>query len=266
MNIINLAGEKIENINLPSQFNEELHPNLIWRAFITIQFNKKQPYGAKLGAGMRASAKLSRRRRSYKGSYGHGISRVPRKTLWHRGSQFGWVGAFAPGTVGGRKAHPPKSGKIWDKKINLKERRKAIRSALSATLNKNLLIHRNHQIPDTYPLIVENRFEDISKTKDLIKILKTFGLENELNKLKIKKIRAGKGKNKGRKHKTKIGPLIIVSKKCKLIDAAKNIKGMHIIPINQVNVELLAPGAQPGRLTIYTKAAIERLEKENLFM
>ena len=47
-----------------------------------------------------------------------------------------WVGAFAPGTVGGRRAHPPKSEKIWSKKINKKENAKAIRSAISATLLK----------------------------------------------------------------------------------------------------------------------------------
>ena len=36
-----------------------------------------------------------------------------------------WVGAFAPGTVGGRKAHAPNAEKIFDKKINKKENRKA---------------------------------------------------------------------------------------------------------------------------------------------
>ena len=56
-----------------------------------------------------------------------------------------------------------------------------------------------------------------------------------------------------------------VSKKCKLVQAVENIKGMDIVPINLVNVELLAPGSHAGRLTIYTKGAIERLEKENMF-
>ena len=266
MNLVNLEGKKLKEINPPSQFNEVYHPNLIWRAFVTIQANKRQPYGTKIGAGMRASAKLSRRRRDYKTAYGHGISRVPRKVLWHRGGQFGWVGAVAPGTVGGRRAHPPKAEKIWDKRINIKERKKAIRSALAATLDKNLVALRNHQLPSIYPLVIENKFEDLSKTKDVIKIFENLGLQKELERLDIRKVRAGKGKNRGRKYKSKTGPLILVSKKCSLIDAAKNIHGVNIVQIDQVNVELLAPGSKAGRLTIYTEGAIERLQKENMFM
>ncbi|AJF62534.1 MAG: 50S ribosomal protein L4 [archaeon GW2011_AR20] len=265
MNLVNLEGKKVKEINLPSQFNEEYHPNLIWRAFLTIQGNKRQPYGTNPDAGMNYSAKLSRRRRDYKGSYGHGISRVPRKVLWRRGTQFGWVGAEAPGTVGGRRAHPPKSTKIWDKKINLKERKKAIRSALAATLDKNLVILRNHQLPSIYPLAVENKFEDLSKTKDVIRTLESLGFKKELERLEIKKVRSGRGKNRGRRYKTKTGPLIIVSNKCKLVNAGKNIPGINVIPVNLVNVELLAPGSHAGRLTIYTEGALERLEKENLF-
>ncbi|MEK6835055.1 MAG: 50S ribosomal protein L4 [Nanoarchaeota archaeon] len=266
MNLVNLEGKKLKEINLPIQFSESYHPNLISRAFVTIMSNKRQPYGTKIHAGMRASAKISRRRRDYKGAYGHGISRVPRKILWHRGTQFGWVGAEAPGTVGGRRAHPPKASKIWDKKINIKERRKAIRSALSATLNKDLVILRNHQLPNLYPLIIENKFEDLSKTKDVIKVLENLGLQKELERLEIRKVRAGKGKNRGRKHRNKTGPLLVVSKECKLIDAAKNIHGINVVLINNINVELLAPGSKAGRLTVYTQGAIERLEKENIFM
>jgi len=264
--IISLEGKPIKEINLPNQFNEIFHPNLIWRAFLVIQSNKRQPYGTKPDAGMRYSAKVSRRRRDYRGSYGHGISRVPRKVLWHRGTQFGWVGAFAPGTVGGRRAHPPKSEKIWDKKINIKERRKAIRSALAATLDKNLVMLRNHKIPDIYPIIIEDKFENISKTKEIIEIFEKLGLKKELSRLEVKKIRSGRGKNRGRKYRIKKGPLLIVSKKCKLTDAAKNIQGVDVSTINQINVELLAPGSKAGRLTIYTQGAIEKLAKENLFM
>ena len=96
------------SIELPKQFNEEIRSDLIRRAYLTILSNSRQPYGAKEDAGMRASAKLSRRRRDYKGSYGFGISRVPRKVLSRRGTRFFWVGAVAPGMVSGRKAHPPK--------------------------------------------------------------------------------------------------------------------------------------------------------------
>ena len=265
MNLINLEGKKIKELNLPRQFYEEYHPNLIWRSVITIQANKRQPYGADPEAGKKSSAKLSRRRRDYKTAYGHGISRVPRKILWKRGSQFGWVGAFAPGTVGGRKAHPPKASKILIKKINKKENRKAIRSALSATINKELVIKRNHKLPSIYPLAIENNFENLSKTKEVIKILHNLGLKDELARLR-RKIRAGKGKLRGRKYKHNIGPLIVVSDNCKLMKAGRNIIGLDIVKVNNLNTELLAPGTQAGRLTIFTEKALEKLEKDNLFI
>ena len=60
--------------------------------------------------------------------------------MWRRGTQFMWVGALAPGTVGGRKAHPPKASKIWNLKINKKERAKAIRSALGGSAKESIAV------------------------------------------------------------------------------------------------------------------------------
>jgi len=101
-------------LKLPIQFSEPVREDLIQRAVLTVEANTRQPYGTKPAAGMRHSADVSRRRRKYRGSYGHGISRVPRKVLSRRGTQMFWQGAVAPGTVGGRKAHSPKAEKIWD--------------------------------------------------------------------------------------------------------------------------------------------------------
>jgi large subunit ribosomal protein L4e len=38
---------------------------------------------------------------------------------------------------------------------------------------------------------------------------------------------------------------------------------VDVITHDQLNAELLAPGTFPGRLTIYTEAAIEKLEEAN---
>ena len=265
MKVINLEGKKIREINLPKQFSEPYHPNLIKRAILAIQGNKRQPYGASPRAGLRYSSTLSKRRKKYKGSYGKGISRTPRKVMWRRGTQFGYVGATAPGTRGGRKAHPPKAEKIFSKKINVKERRKAIRSALAATFNLELMKKRNHQIPEEFPFIIEDNFENIEKTKDVKNILKKLGFEKELERCEKKKIRAGKGKTRGRKYKKKTGPLVVVSKRCKLEKSIINIPGLEIMEIKNINAELLAPGTHAGRLTIYTESAINMLEKEKLF-
>ncbi|MEK6948877.1 MAG: 50S ribosomal protein L4 [Nanoarchaeota archaeon] len=264
--VYDVSSKKIGEMDLPMQFNEDVRQDLISRAVIAIQSNKRTPYGNMPTAGKRSSHEVSKRRRNYRGSYGHGISRSPRKVLSRRGTRFMWVGAFAPNTVGGRRAHPPKAEKRWDKKINRKERRKAIRSAISATVISELVRKRGHMVPGNYPFALDKKFEELSKTKDVISSLKTIGLESELERTEERSIRSGKGKMRGRKYRQKKGPLIIVvSKDAKIMKAAANIPGVDVIDVRNLNVELLAPGEMPGRLTLWTTGAIEMLEKENLF-
>ncbi len=256
-----ITGKK----ELPAQFNELVRPDLIKRAVEAIQANRRQPYGAKPDAGMRASAEVSRRRRKYRGSYGHGISRVPRKVMTRRGVQMYWVGAFAPGTVGGRRAHPPKQFKDSRKKINTKERRKATRSAITSTITRELVEKRGHQLPKEYPFIIEDKIEGISQTKKLLESLKKLGLEKELKRTSGSKIRAGRGKSRGRKYKTRKGPLLVVSRECPLLKTAANIPGLDAAEVQNLNAEMLAPGTQVGRMALFTEAAMERLAKEKLF-
>jgi large subunit ribosomal protein L4e len=254
------------NAKLPLQFDESYHPNLIKRAVHALQSKARQTYGASPDAGMRHASKLSKRRRKYRGCYGFGISRVNRKIHSRRGTRFFWVGTFSPQTVGGRRSHPPKAEKIWIKKINKKERRKAIRSAMAATVNREIVEERGHKIPTEYPFIIKSDFEKMAKTKDLEKVLKTLGFDQDLERSLITKIRAGIGKRRGRKYKKKKSLLIVVSEKCPVIDAANNLPGVDIVAVNSLNCELLAPGAAPGRATLWTESAITKLEKDKLFM
>lgn len=262
--VLNIQGEKVRSVELPEQFGEEIRPDIIKRAVIAVKANKRQPSGANLRAGMRHSTKLSRRRRKYKTSYGHGISRVPRKIMSRRGRNFFWVGALAPNTVGGRRSHPPKAEKIWSQKVNTKERRLAIRSALAATCLKEF-VEKNGHLFKQVPIIIVSDFENIKKTKEVKNILISLGLDRELERSSVKKIRPGKGRMRGRKYKTRKGPLIVVSKICSLQQSAKNIPGIDVALVESLNAELLAPGYEPGRLTIFTDKAIERLDKEKLF-
>jgi len=176
-----------------------------------------------------------------------------------------WVGAFAPGTVGGRNAHPPKANKIWSKKINRKERRMAIRSALAATVLKEFVAGRGHQLPNNYPFAVESRIESLEKTKTVKDVLEKLGFSEELKRTEERTIRAGKGKMRGRKYKSKKGVLIVVGENCRLMTTAKNLHGIEVAEIKNINVELLAPGAQAGRLTLFTDGALAKLNKEKLF-
>ena len=266
MKIIDLEGKEIGEKDLPKQFYEEVRADIIKRAVLVIQNNNRQPRGASPVAGKRASAKVSRRRNNYRGSYGHGISRVPRKVISRRGTRLNWIGAFAPGTIGGRRAHPPKAEKIWTQKINKKERRKAIRGAISATILPKIVEKRGHKLPDNYPFIVDDKIESIEKTKDVLKALKKIGFEKELDRTKQKTVRAGKGKIRGRKYKKKVGPLIIISKESKIMKSACNIPGIEICEVKKINAELLAPGTNPGRIALWTNSAIDVLNKNKLFL
>ncbi len=262
--LYDISGKKVKEIELPEQFNESYRPDLIKRAVLVIQANSRQAYGANTRAGMRQRGKLSRRRRKYKGAYGKGISHVPRKTMTKRGTQFFWVGAEVPQNVGGRRAHPPKAEKIWDLKINQTERKKAIRSALNASTNLELVNARGHRTTAT-PFIIESKLENIQKAKDLQKLLETIGLKEELARVDSRKVRAGRGKMRGRVYKTKTGPLIIVSGDCKLIQGAANIPGVETITVKELNTEVLAPGSNAGRLCIWSDKALESLHKDKLF-
>ncbi len=251
------------SVTLPVQFEEVVRPEVIRRAAEAMWSRNRQAYGASPEAGKRQSVWISKRRRRYRGCYGHGISRVPRKIMSRNGMRMNWVGAFAPGTVGGRRAHPPKAEKIWERKINKKENRLAIRSALAATMHKGLVAARGHQTPQQYPFIISNDFEKIAKTKQLVQSLRALGLKEELERCAQKKIRAGKGKARGRPYKKRTGPLMVVATNAPLLKL--QLPGVDIVMVNALNAHLLAPGA-PGRLTLYTESAIERLRTEQLFM
>jgi len=250
---------------LPAQFSEPVRADIIKRAVEAIWSHERQPYSSDPRAGKKASAKLSRRRRDYRGGYGHGISRVPRKILSRNGTNMMWVGAFAPGTVKGRRAHPPVASKDWIQKINDKERRMAIRSAIAATVDKVLVAQHGHALPVNYPFIISNAFETLDKTQSVGDALAKLGFEQELLRSSRKKIRSGKGKSRGRRYRTATGPLIVVAGDCKLLRAAKNLAGVDVLPVARLNAKVLAPGAVPGRLTLFTASAIDKMTKENLF-
>lgn len=261
--LINLEGEKGTK-ELPKQFDEQINPDLIKRAVLFEQSISRQPYGSYKEAGKGYAVTVYKRRRHYRASYGLGISRVPRKVMSRRGMRFMWLGAFAPGTVGGRRAHPPKAEKIWATKINKKEYSKAIRSAIAATAKKELVSARGHLIPKNYPFVLSEA-EGIDKTKTVKQLLEKIGLKEELQRSKKRRIRAGHGKLRGRRLKKKKGPLLVVSMNCPLLKSARNIPGMDVVEVDKLKAELLAPGTAIGRLTIFTEEALNKLDKEALF-
>jgi len=218
-------------------------------------------------AGRKSSAKFEGTRRGFGHSYNLAAARVPRLML-RAGRRTGRV-MNVPQAVGGPAAHPPKAEKIWSIKINLKERRLAIRSALAATADPKMVSERGHAITDKLatPLVFVNEFEAIDKTKTFTDLLVTLGLSDELARSSKKKVRAGKGKLRGRRYRTYKGPLVVVSdSKAPLVKAARNVPGIDVVTVRNLNAELLAPGTHMGRLAVFSQAALEKIENENLFI
>ena len=71
---------------------------------------------------------------------------------------------------------------------------------------------------------------------------------------------------RGRKYKRRKGVLIVASSECPLLKAAKNVPGVDAVEVKAINAELLAPGADAGRVTLWTEKAVQKVAEEKLFM
>lgn len=255
-----LKGKVIkERVTLPSHFDTPYRPDVIKRAVLAVQSRKRQPHGVDELAGKRNTAQSWQT--------GHGRSRMPR--IKGSGTSAANKAAFAPGTVGGRVAHPPEARKVLVERINTKENRLAIRSAIAASANPEFVKARGHKIENIpqIPMVVSDKLESVSTTKEVFEALILLGLGDDLDRASNgRNIRAGKGKMRGRKMKTPKSLLIVVGADSGIGKAARNLPGVDITEVHGLNAELLAPGTHPGRLVVWTRSAIDRLQKENLFI
>src|SRR3989337_3536876 len=106
--ILDISGKKTKTIELPSAFSKSVREDLIQRV---VEMKKhKQPYAPYFMAGKQhsASGRIVHRRHVWRSGYGRGASRVTRKNMSRRGSQFNWIAAEISSAVGGRRAHPPR--------------------------------------------------------------------------------------------------------------------------------------------------------------
>ncbi|MFP9192576.1 50S ribosomal protein L4 [Natronosalvus vescus] len=243
----NLDGDDAGEIELPAVFETEYRPDLIARAVRVSQANSKQTYGADEFAGMRTPAESF-------GS-GRGMAHVPRQN---------GRGRRVPQTVKGRKAHPPKAEKDQSESINKKERQLAIRSAIAATTDADVVAERGHVFDDDaeLPLVVSDDFEDLVKTKEVVSFLEAVGVDADIERADDgRSVRAGQGKLRGRKHKQPKSILFVTSSETGPSRAARNLAGADVVTAAEVNAEDLAPGTQPGRLTVWTESAVEEVSQ-----
>ena len=248
--IFDLQGKPVGKTILPNVFETPLRPDVIKRAVLAIQSRRRQPQGRDPMAGKKTSAESR--------GTGLGIARLPRV----KGG--GGRAALAPSTVGGRQPHPPRSEKKIVKHISKKEAHLALRSAIAATASKEEVASRGHAVEGVpqFPLVVTTSIEELTKTKEVEEALTNLGVLSDLYRVKAsRKIRAGKGKRRGRKMKQAVGPLIVVAENKGIINAGNNIPGVDVTTVNNLNTEMLAPGTHSGRLTLWSSSAIERLKK-----
>ena len=241
----------VGEVQLPEVFLAPVRSDLVNFVFANLNKNRRQAYGVDQRAGMEYNAE----------SWGPGraVARVPRVSGsgTHRSGQ----GAFANSCRGGRMFNPTTVWRRLHRKVNLNQRRHAVASAVAASAVPSLVLARGHrinQVPEI-PLVVDSL--QVSKTKELLKILNMLGCEDELSTIvENKKIRPGVGKARNRKFKVKKGPLIIYDNgSVNVKKAARNIPGVEVCHVERLNLLQLCPGGHLGRFVIWTKDAFEKL-------
>lgn len=242
-------GSKKGDASLPAAFETAVRPDLIRKAVSAARANRRQRYGAAPMAGaMHSSASAGK---------GRGLSRVPR-------IQGSGTAALAPPVVGGRRAHPPTARKDWTEKINRKERRLAIKSALAATASVELVKARGHRLGDDVkvPFVITDDLEQVSTSKAALELFTKMGLGDELARARDGvHVRAGRGKTRGRRLRRPVSILVVANDAAKLRRGAGNLPGVQVTTPRGINAELLAPGGDAGRLTIFTEGALKQLEE-----
>jgi large subunit ribosomal protein L4e len=250
VSVYDTEGKSIGKVQLPRFFETPVRSDLIRRAVVVIQSHMFQPQGRDPMAGKRTTAESI--------GVGHAMSRIPRV----KGDRYprANLAAFAPGTVKGRLNFPPAPKRIT--KLNRKELKLAMLSAVAATSLKELIKARGHRIPDDrdYPLVVSDDLERLAKNSDAEKVLKNLGLWDDVERASIGRNRAGKGGVRGRPVKHGVSALVVVEKKQGAEKAFGNLTGVKVVDVRSLNVSDLAPGTHPGRLTIWTESALRQLD------
>jgi large subunit ribosomal protein L4e len=275
--VLGLDGEESHTIDLPTVFQTPFMYDVIHKAYVNLLSHSFQRQGRYPMAGEVVSAESR--------NTGLGIARIARA----KGEGFSRAGQAA-GVASirqGRVAHPPESWKNIYKKINNKEKQLALCSAIAATARKDLVERRGHKVSNisTFPIIVSDGIEDLSKTKDLLHLLHALGLNDELKRLDFsRKARSGTARRRGRKARSAVSAIIVISsaeshssknddnmdvksttpnrnsRNKNIAKLSGSIRGVDIKQVKDLNVLDFAPGSKPIRLTIFSESAIKELD------
>ncbi len=256
MEVYGLDGKSSKSVKLPEVFSDEFRSDLVRRALLAEQSRNFQPQGHSLTAGFQTTA-------VYIGSYDAAYRRGrhmgqairPRQKLG--GGAMGDVRRI-PSAVKGHRAHPHKIEKILVEEINSKEYAKAIRSAIGGCAHTEMIKHRHDFEGKSFPIVVDDKLESITKTGELATVLEALGMSKDLERSHKPKIRHGLKRTAKVRHFR--NSVLIVSKSSdKINKAGRNIPGVDVCSINDLTISKLAPGAMP-RLSIWTESAISAVE------
>lgn len=234
-----IDGKVKGEADLPKVFQTPYRPDLIRKSVLCLNSALRQPHSPDPLSGLKTSGDyFGSRRRSYRQTINRGMTRLPR--VKSGGGGLGRV-VRIPQAKGGRKAHPPKN-RDYTKNINKKEYILALNSAIAATSDPQIVSKRGHVFDKLdLPIIVEDKIESIKKTRDFLALAKSIGLSEELSSNRKKKM------------------LLVVESDKGIRKAAQNVSGVDVATVNDLDVDLLAPGTHPGRLTMWSESALRRM-------
>ncbi len=249
------SGAKDGEVELPIVFSTPFRRELIHKAVINLTSHKFQPQGRHPSAGQDVVAD------SNDPPTGQGVSRVARAQGGGGGRQ--GQGAEVASTRGGRQAHPPIVKRVIYKKLNKKENKLALCSAIAATASKDRVEFRGHKVEgiESFPIVVSDDIESVSKTSEMTKILDSLKLTQDIERLQARKPRSGQSRLRGRSKKVGKSVLFVTKDASNISKAIGALPGVEVRSVNNLSVLDLAPGSDPIRLTVYSKSAIEEIGK-----
>ncbi|KXS19532.1 hypothetical protein M427DRAFT_132033 [Gonapodya prolifera JEL478] len=255
ISVYSAAGaEPAGTVVTPAVFRAPIRPDIVQFVHTNVAKNKRQPYAVSKEAGHQTSA--------ISWGTGRAVARIPRVSGGgtHRAGQ----AAFGNMCRGGRMFAPTKTWRKWHVKTNQNQKRFAVASALAASALPALVQARGHKIDKVaeVPLVLDASVEKITKTKDAVAALKAANAGQDVKRVvDTKKLRAGKGKLRNRRHKVRKGPLVVYDKDEGIVKAFRNIPGVETASVHSLNILQLAPGGHVGRFIIWTQPAVEKLDQ-----
>jgi len=248
------SGEASSSLTLPAVLTAPIRLDVVQQVHKSIAKNKRQAYAVNVKAGHQTSAE----------SWGTGraVARIPR--VGGGGTHRSGQAAFGNMCRGGRMFAPTKIWRKWHVKVNQNQRRFAVVSALAASALPSLVLARGHRIEeiDEVPLVVPTSTEALKKTKEAVELLKGLRAYRDVTKVSnSRKLRAGIGKMRNRRHRQRRGPLVVYNEDNGIVKAFRNLPGVELVQVTRLNLLQLAPGGHLGRFIIWTEGAFARLDE-----